>query len=94
MLPVYPYGEKSNTPYTIHTTEESLIHRYTGLSFREIQKLNVFEYQLFLRDGYIDSLSGSEEGRKYLKNAARMEITEPDRKNWRKFAQGGIDAIG
>ena len=71
-----------------------MIHRYTGLSFREIQKLNVFEYQLFLRDGYIDSLSGSEEGRKYLKNAARMEITEPDRKNWRKFAQGGIDAIG
>lgn len=71
-----------------------MIHQYTGLSFLEIQKLNVFEHQLFLRDGYIHGLAGSEKGRKYLENAARMEITEPDRKAWRKFMQGGVDALG
>ncbi len=92
-LPEYPFGEKNNSPSLIHTAEESIIHRYTGLDFSKIQKLSIFEYQLYLRDGYIYSLSGSEEGRKYLKNAARMEITEPDREAWRKFMAQGVSGI-
>lgn len=52
---------------------------YTGLDFQQIQRLNYIEYLQYRRDAFINYLNGSEEGREYLRNAWRMEQTEPDR---------------
>lgn len=62
---------------------------YTGLDFQQIQRLNYIEYLQYRRDAFINYLNGSEEGREYLRNAWRMEQTEPDRAALRrKFGRG------
>ena len=62
---------------------------YTGLDFQQIQRLNYIEYLQYRRDAFINYLNGSEEGREYLRNAWRMEQTEPDRIALRrKFGRG------
>ena len=61
------------------------------MNFRQIQQLNYIEYLQYRRDAFIHMLNGSEEGREYLRNAWRMEQTEPDRAALRrKF--GGKEA--
>lgn len=52
---------------------------YTGLNFHEIGQLDYGVYLLWLRDAFIHSLDSTEEGREYLRNAWRIEQTEPDR---------------
>ena len=62
---------------------------YTGLDFQQIKRLNYIEYLQYRRDAFINYLNGSEEGREYLRNAWRMEQTEPDRIALRrKFGRG------
>lgn len=62
---------------------------YTGLDFQQIQRLNYIEFLQYRRDAFINYLNGSEEGREYLRNAWRMEQTEPDREALRrKFGRG------
>jgi len=65
------------------------VSAYTGLDFQQIQRLNYIEYLQYRRDAFINYLNGSEEGREYLRNAWRMEQTEPDRIALRrKFGRG------
>ena len=52
---------------------------YTGLNFNQIKQLNYIEYLTYRRDAFITWLNGSETGQEYLRNAWRMEQTEPDR---------------
>lgn len=42
-------------------------------------QLNYIEYLQYRRDAFINWLNQSETGREYLRNAWRMEQTEPDR---------------
>jgi hypothetical protein len=56
-----------------------LVAEYTGLNFLQIQQLNYIEYLTYRRDAFITKLNGSESGQEYLRNAWRMEQTEPDR---------------
>ena len=52
---------------------------YTGLNFFEVAQLDYIQYLLWRRDAYIYTLNRTEDGRKYLDNAWRMEQTVPDR---------------
>ena len=77
--------------YSAPTWYKHLVAAYTGLDFSQIKKLNYIEYLAYRRDAFIQYLNGSEAGQEYLRNAWRMEQTEPDRKALRrKF--GGKEA--
>jgi hypothetical protein len=57
---------------------------YTGLNFQQIQALNYIEFLQYRRDAFLRYMNSFEEGREYLKNAWRMEQTEPDREALRR----------
>ena len=50
----------------------------------QIEELNIIDYLVYKRDAFINRMSRTEEGVKYLKNAYRLEQTTPDRDNLRK----------
>ena len=53
----------------------------------KVLELSILEFRFFLRDAFIYNCSKSESGMEYLKNAKRLEITEPDREQLRKKKQ-------
>ncbi len=63
----------------VMTFEEKTIRDYTGLSFREIENLNVFEYWQYLRDAILCELKKTPGGREMMDEAYCFEQTEPDR---------------
>lgn len=65
--------------YTAETQEINLIHRYTGIPFPEILKLDICDYLQLRRDAAIDMYSQTDKGREYLENCWRISQTEPDR---------------
>ena len=73
-------GHKYNSP----TWYKHLVAEYTGLNFLQIKQLNFIEYLVYRRDAFINMLNGSEAGQEYLRNAWRMEQTEPDRNALRR----------
>lgn len=73
-------GHRYNTP----TWFKHLVAGYTGLNFQEIKALNYIEFLTYQRDAFITMLNQTEHGQEYLRNAWRMEQTEPDRKALRK----------
>lgn len=70
---------KGGHKYSSPTWYKHLVAAYTGLSFQEIKKLNYLEYLAYRRDAFINRLNQTEAGQEYLRNAWRMEQTEPDR---------------
>ena len=52
---------------------------YTGLNFLQIKQLPYIEFLQYRRDAFINWLNQSERGQEYLRNAWRLEQTEPDR---------------
>lgn len=54
------------------------------MSFAELQQSRYLSYLQWKRDAFISRLEQSEKGKDYLKNAARMEQTEPDRAGLRR----------
>lgn len=52
---------------------------YTGLNFAEVGALDYIQFLIWRRDAYIYNLEKTEAGQEYLRNAWRMEQTEPDR---------------
>lgn len=73
-------GHNYNSP----TWYKHLVAEYTGLSFNEIKQLNYIEYLTYRRDAFIHMLNQTKEGQEYLRNAWRMEQTEPDRVGLRR----------
>lgn len=61
-----------------------MVVAYTGLTFQEIKRLNYIEYLTYRRDAFLHHMNSFEEGREYLRNAWRMEQTEPDRLSLRR----------
>lgn len=51
---------------------------YAGLSLLQVMELDYFSFRALLRDAVIWNHSGSKEGRKWLRNAHRLNQTEPD----------------
>lgn len=68
-------GHEYNTP----TFYKHLVSVYTGLDFKQINKLPYLEFLQYRRDAFINWLNKSEAGQEYLRNAWRMEQTKPDR---------------
>lgn len=60
---------------------------YTGLNIKEALELPCDLFQLALKNAIIEELSQTEEGRNYLKDCKRLQITEPDmvsiEKHWK-----------
>lgn len=74
--------------YSLVTWFHRLVAEYTGLTIREVRQLKYIEYLTYRRDAFIHRLNQTEAGQEYLKNAWRMEQTEPDRdKLRRKFGR-------
>ena len=65
--------------YSAPTWYKHLVQQYTGLSFKQIKALPYIEYLQYRRDAFINWCNQSEAGQEYLRNAWRMEQTEPDR---------------
>lgn len=65
--------------YSAPTWFKHLVAAYTGFNFHEIARLNYLEYLAYRRDAFINHLNQTEVGQEYLRNAWRMEQTEPDR---------------
>jgi hypothetical protein len=59
--------------------EEKLVFEYTGFNFAQIEELEVFEYQAYLRDAVIYKYMQSEKGQEYLEQCWILEQTKPDR---------------
>lgn len=72
-------GSKGGHEYSSPTWYKHLVAEYTGLDFLQIKQLNYIEYLTYRRDAFIAVLNKSETGQEYLRNAWRMEQTEPDR---------------
>lgn len=80
MLPYYPtQGSTGGHQYEVTTWWRRIVSEYTGLSIPQVGDLNWITYLTYRRDAFIYLLEGSEAGREYLRNAWRMEQTEPDR---------------
>lgn len=75
---------KGGHQYNTATWYKHLVAEYTGLNFHQVQQLNYIEYLTYRRDAFITRLNQTESGQAYLKNAWRMEQTEPDRAALRK----------
>lgn len=70
---------KGGHQYKSATWYKHLVAGYTGLDFHQINGLNYIAYLQYRRDAFLHYMNGFEEGREYLRNAWRMEQTEPDR---------------
>lgn len=71
--------------YSAPTWYKHLVAVYTGLNFLQIKGLNYIEFLAYRRDAFINWLNQSEAGQEYLRNAWRMEQTEPDRVTLRRM---------
>jgi hypothetical protein len=92
MIPYYPYHQNSTEhsyQYEVATFWKQLVSEYTGLNFLQIGEINFLQYLAWRRDAFIRRLEQSEEGRKYLDNAWRMNLTEPDRDGLRRKTKKG-----
>ena len=70
--------------YEVESLGEKRVAEYLGISVLEVDNLNFVEYLFFIREAVIYNCMQTEEGREYLRNAKRLEITTPDRKELRK----------
>lgn len=70
---------KGEHGYSVPTWYKHLVAGYTGLNIKQVAQLNYIEYLQYRRDAFINRLNKTESGREYLRNAWRMEQTEPDR---------------
>lgn len=79
-IPYYPKNDgKEENPYIIETVELKIVSKYLNIPLLEVEELNVLEYRFFLREAFIYNCSQTEEGIEYLRNAKRLEETEPER---------------
>lgn len=70
---------KGGHGYSAPTWYKHLVAVYTGLNIKQVGQLGYIEYLQYRRDAFINWLNQTETGQEYLKNAWRMEQTEPDR---------------
>ena len=80
--------------YTNTTWGKRLVSSYTGLNFHQVDALDYGLYLLWLRDAYLYTLNGTEEGRQYLDDCWRMEQTKPDRSKLHQTIGKGAASSG
>lgn len=72
-----------DTGFIVESIEEKRISEYLNISILNVEELDLVEYLFFLREAVIYNCSQTDEGREYLRNAKRLEQTEPDREELR-----------
>lgn len=73
-----------DTGYIVESIKEKRISEYLKIPVLEVDELDLVEYLFYLKEAVIYNCSQTEEGREYLRNAKRIEETEPDRQKLRK----------
>ena len=73
-----------DTGFIVESLSDKRIAEYLRISVIEVEELDIVEYLFFLREAFIYNCSQTEEGREYLRNAKRLDQTEPDRQELRK----------
>ena len=66
------------------TDDIHIVADYTGMNFDELMRLDCTTFKMLPRDGYINRMRQSEEGREYLENCWLIKQTEPDRAELRR----------
>jgi len=84
IIPYYPSDEENKGHYEVNTLEEKIVCKYTGFNFNNLEKLDVFQFWLYLRDAVIYNYMQTKEGIDYLDNCWRINQTEPDREGLRR----------
>lgn len=87
--PYYPPGDGEGIPYTIHTAADKTVAEYARISLFAVLRLDIFSYWALLRDAVIYNRAQSAAGRKWLKNAHRLTLTEPDVESLQAFIERG-----
>ena len=77
-IPQYKCDDSNDIKYTVYTVADKLVADYAGLDIYRVSDIPIVDYWLLLRDAFISAASQTEKGRKYLKNAYRLEQTDAD----------------
>ena len=54
------------------------------MNFDELMQIDCITFKMLLRDGFINRMRQTEEGREYLENCWLIKQTEPDRARLRR----------
>lgn len=88
-IPYFPEDETEKQYFNCNTQDIKIVSDYTGLSFFEIENLNVFVFWAYLHDAAVWNFNKTESGREYLEKAYTHQQKEPDREALRKQFGGG-----
>ena len=91
MCPYYPEDDDMDIVYVIESIGEKRVAEYLEISMLDVEELDLVQYLFYLREAFIYNCSQSEEGREYLRNAKRLEQTNPDRKKLREKFKNKIE---
>lgn len=75
--------------YVLISHKEKVISKYCGISIFEVEELDLVEYLFYYREAVIYNCMQSEDGMEYLRNAHRLDQTDPERDKLRKKFQNG-----
>lgn len=65
------------------TLEEKRVADYLRISMVDIPDMDLIDYMIARRDAFIFMKAQTDDGREYLRNADRLNITTPDRASLR-----------
>lgn len=87
--PYYPGKDGTGIPYTINTAADKAVAEYARISLFDVLGLDIFSYWALLRDAVIYNRAQSDAGRKWLRDAHRLTLTEPDVDGLRALIERG-----
>lgn len=70
--------------YKLVSHREKIISKYCNISILDVEELDLVEYLFFYREAVIYNCMQTDDGIEYLKNAHRLQQTEPDREKLRE----------
>lgn len=81
-----PSTEEESYPYLETSTSDiKIVSDYSGLDFNAAMELDCYTYKVLVRDGLINKLSKTPEGREYLENCWLLTQTSPNKSKLRKY---------
>ena len=75
--------------YKLVSYQEKMVSKYCNISILDVEELDLVEYLFYFREAVIYNCMQTEDGREYLKNAFRLEQTEPERDKLRNKYKSG-----
>lgn len=75
--------------YKLITHREKLISKYCNISLLEVEELDLVEFLFYYREAVIYNCMQTDDGIEYLKNAYRLQQTDPEREKLREKYKSG-----